>query len=80
MWAHIEFWLAKTLAELVTLGIVFVVLFVVLLLLALPRAIKQWRCKHDGSIHETQACDAICSQCGANLGFIGSWRERHKKS
>lgn len=33
---------------------------------------QQWRCKHDGAVLETMACDAICDKCGKNLGFIGS--------
>jgi hypothetical protein len=39
------------------------------------QAWKQSRCKHDGGVNETMACDAICRQCGKNLGFIGKWRE-----
>lgn len=35
------------------------------------------RCKHDGKVNETAACDAICRKCGKNLGFIGSWHGRH---
>lgn len=35
----------------------------------------QRRCPHR-RIAETQACDAICSDCGKNLGFIGAWRVR----
>jgi hypothetical protein len=38
----------------------------------LDSAWRQWRCKHTGSIGETQACDAICHDCGKNLGFIGA--------
>ncbi len=38
---------------------------------------RQWRCKHDGRINETQACDAICDKCGKNLGFIGAPLEKH---
>ena len=38
----------------------------------------QWRCKHDGGVGETMACDAICRQCGKNLGFIGTWRATHQ--
>jgi hypothetical protein len=38
----------------------------------------QWRCKHDGGVGETMACDAICRQWGKNLGFIGTWRDRQK--
>ena len=37
---------------------------------------KESRCKHDGGYNETQACDAICRQCGKNLGFIGNWRNK----
>lgn len=39
---------------------------------------QQWRCKHTGRINETSACDAICAQCGKNLGFIGAWRATHQ--
>lgn len=39
--------------------------------------IKQARCKHDGGVNETQACDAICRKCGKNLGFIGTWRKQN---
>jgi hypothetical protein len=37
---------------------------------------KESRCKHDGGYNETQACEAICRQCGKNLGFIGNWRNK----
>lgn len=43
------------------------------------QAWKQSRCKHDGGVNETMACDAICKQCGKNLGFIGKWREAKLK-
>ena len=36
-----------------------------------PDWIKQITCKHE-KYHETQACDAVCSKCGKNLGFIGN--------
>jgi len=52
-----------------------------IILVVLIGSLKQWfkqaRCKHN-NVHETRACDAVCSQCGKNLGFIGTWRERHK--
>lgn len=32
---------------------------------------KQFFCKHDEGVNETQACDAICRKCSKNLGFIG---------
>lgn len=40
-----------------------------------PEWWRQRQCKHDGAIGETQACDAICRQCGKNLGFIGNVRK-----
>jgi hypothetical protein len=43
------------------------------------QAWKQSRCKHDGGVNETMACDAICRQCGKNLGFIGKWSEAKLK-
>ena len=43
------------------------------------QAWKQSRCKHDGGVNETMACDAICRQCGKNLGFISKWREAKLK-
>ena len=39
---------------------------------------RWWRvrfCKHDLGVMETQSCNAICKQCGKNLGFIGAWRK-----
>lgn len=44
----------------------------------IPMAFKQWCCKHNAGVNETQACDAICRQCGKNLGFIGTWRDSQK--
>ena len=40
---------------------------------------KKLRCKHDGEVTETRACNAICKKCGKNLGFIGKWRESKLK-
>lgn len=69
-----QFWFSKLLVELAIAAAVFV--FIVLL--SVPRAIRQMRCKH-GPVAETQACDAICIKCGKNLGFIGTWREKQRK-
>lgn len=35
----------------------------------------QRNCKHEFYC-ETNACEAICRQCGKNLGFIGAWRAK----
>ena len=29
-------------------------------------------------VRETMACDAICRDCGRNLGFIQYWRDAHR--
>jgi len=39
---------------------------------------RQFLCRHDKRISETSSCDAICSKCGKNLGFIGAWHEKQK--
>lgn len=71
----IFFWLAKPIAEfLFAVGISLLVV-VVALLVSLPSIRRQAKCKHDGSVIETSSCDAICNQCGKNLGFIGTWRK-----
>lgn len=61
----------------VTFGdVVAVVVVCIGLLVAAIATARSWmrqsRCKHDGGVNETQACDAICRKCGKNLGFIGS--------
>lgn len=49
------------------------------LLISAPRFLRQTRCKH---IHyrETGSCDAICNDCGKNLGFIGRIRDIGKRA
>lgn len=37
------------------------------------QALRQRWCKHR-QFFETRACDAVCSRCGKNLGFIGTVR------
>jgi hypothetical protein len=49
--------------------------FLVVVIVSIPRKIKQLRCRHL-RFHETMSCDAVCSACGKNLGFIGTWRKR----
>jgi hypothetical protein len=55
------------------------VFLLVFVFVYVKQAWRQSRCKHDGNVNETMACDAICSQCGKNLGFIGKWREAKLK-
>lgn len=37
--------------------------------------IKQHRCKHE-KFRENMSFQAICTSCGKDLGFIGTWREK----
>jgi hypothetical protein len=72
------FWLMKPLAE-IAIGLVVLVGAVLIYLLAsIPGSIKQHRCKHE-KVREDSACNAHCSACGKNLGFIGTWRESKKE-
>lgn len=70
-WAKIGWALGElALAASIMLAVVFVLAFA-----NLPRLIRQTRCKHT-RFHETGKCDAICTDCGKNLGFIGAWRAK----
>lgn len=50
----------------------------VLMLIGLPRFIRQKRCHHV-EYFETGACDAVCRSCRKNLGFIGRVREERMR-
>lgn len=59
-----------------TIGDVFGIICLAVVLLtvlvsAVSKYIKQSMCKHE-HYFETMACDAVCRDCGKNLGFIGN--------
>lgn len=69
------FWAMKGIAEtIIDLAFIAAVVFAAALASA-PKFYRQWRCRHD-EVRETMACDAICCNCGKNLGFIGAWRKQ----
>lgn len=68
-----EFWWAKFLMELQVSAIVFLVIFVIFVSPLITKKIRQRFCKHE-MFTENRACDAICADCGKNLGFIGNIR------
>lgn len=70
MWIAMWAWLGWNV--LAPVAAVIFLLFVIALC-HLPSAIRRARCKHPRFI-ETRACDAICLDCGRNLGFIGTVR------
>lgn len=58
------------------IGLIFLTLLAVGCFISwLARTIEMARCKHDGGVTETRACQAICRDCGKDLGFIGTWRD-----
>lgn len=63
-----------TLSEAISMGMVGLLLFAYLIAYVCTR-IKQFQCKHS-SYKENSQCHAICRNCGMDLGFIGSVRER----
>ena len=65
-----------TMADVLTL-IVIAIIVTVYTIHEMKIWFKQQRCEHE-KYFETQACDAICSNCGKNLGFIGKVREKRK--
>lgn len=71
LWAHIGW----AIGEMVIGLFLLVIIGLISLLIMTPRLIRQARCKHL-HYHETGSCDAICTDCGKNLGFIGSWRDK----
>ena len=70
-WLSIGAWFGWNVAA----PVLFILLFAVLGVLGhVPKMLRQHRCKHE-RFYETSACDAICSDCGKNLGFIGTVRK-----
>lgn len=74
---YIAFWVAKALVD-VAIGLAWISAFS--LMIFEPLVGKWWRhrkCQHK-RVMETMACDAVCRECGKNLGFIQKWRDAHK--
>lgn len=71
MLTFILFWMAKYILQLAFVGVVLLVAIII----NLPTAVERTFCKHE-RYRETRACDAICINCGRNLGFIQPLRER----
>lgn len=56
---------------------IFALIGVVVVYVLCWQALKQYRCKHK-NYFENRACNAICCDCGKDLGFIGSLRGKVK--
>lgn len=74
---YLIFWLSQFASQVIFFGTLLVIIFAFFIVTALPGYIKQIRCKHD-TYRETTACDAVCTDCGKNLGFIQKLRDRDR--
>ena len=72
---YLWFWLSKSLVEIGLALAVFALVLLAVLLTSVPGWIRRARCKHP-RVRETMRCHAICTTCGKELGFIGTWREK----
>ncbi|QJP10471.1 hypothetical protein [Pseudomonas multiresinivorans] len=71
---YLQFWLAQHL-----IGLAIWLVFVVILFVCnIPLFIRLLRCKHE-KYREDRACNAICCNCGRNLGFIQTLRDARKE-
>lgn len=67
-----------TISDVIGIVALLIIAFIFSVLWSLD-AWDRFKCKHDGGVNETQACEAICKICGKNLGFIGNYRKEAKQ-
>jgi len=72
------FWLAKILLDIAMAVLIIVLLASICLVAGLPGSLRRSRCPHI-KYRETRSCDAVCTSCGKNLGFIQPIREDKSK-
>ncbi len=60
------------------LTLVLIVIFILIhSYYGIKKYFKQKNCDHS-DYRETMACDAVCTKCSKNLGFIGKIRDKRK--
>lgn len=69
-------WWWVTLPFLAGAALAAVLLLIAAIISAAPRLFQR-KCKHL-RVRETRSCDAICRDCGQNLGFIQNWRDANR--
>ena len=67
-WVTLPFWGGAALAA--------VRLLIAVIISVAPRLFQK-KCTHL-RVRETRSCDAICRDCGENLGFIKHWRDANR--
>lgn len=71
------FWMTLPLAALAWLVGLFLVFLCIYGVVSIPSYLRSKRCSHE-QVHERPNCDAVCMECGKNLGFIKNWRDAQK--
>lgn len=74
-WFALEARIGWFIGEVILVLVIVLIYAIIVALIFIPRMIYQARCKHL-HYHETMACNAICDNCGKNLGFIGLIRDK----
>lgn len=74
----ISLWLGKAIAEVLIALAVLALIVLAAVVFHIPAWWRQRKCDHS-RFYETRSCDAVCSLCGADLGFIQPWREKFPK-
>ena len=73
-WVSVGAWFGWNVAA----PLLLIVLLVLLSVLAdVPMMVRQHLCKHP-RYFETGSCDAVCSDCRKNLGFIGTIQNQRR--
>lgn len=75
-WLISAFWarIGWAFGELALMASLIAAIALVFIAVSVPRLLRQKRCRHM-RYRETSSCDAICNDCGKNLGFIGCVRD-----
>lgn len=72
----LEFWFAKVLVDIGVAAAILAIILIVALWVTLRAYIRVRRCKHE-KVWEDRGCNIHCSQCDADLGFVGTWLEKN---
>lgn len=74
IWTTLLVWLGWNILAPLLFALVVLVVFG---LCCIPSMIRRALCKHR-NYYENMACDAICSDCRKNLGFIDNVRDKQE--
>lgn len=76
-WAAVEWRIGWMVAEAYVALVAMVVIgLIAVVFVDIPILLKQMRCRHE-RYRETMSCEARCLDCGKDLGFIETQRQRN---